>query len=107
MPRPGSTSMRGYGTAHQRLRRLWRRRVQAGVVSCARCGELIEPNEPWDLGHDDLDRSRYSGPEHRRCNRGRKPEPVRHEPNEYFEERGVWWRTDHLGKNPQRVSRKW
>ena len=24
---------------------------------------------PWDLGHDDYDRSRFVGPEHRRCNR--------------------------------------
>jgi len=23
----------------------------------------------WDLGHDDYDRSRYTGPEHRKCNR--------------------------------------
>jgi hypothetical protein len=38
-------------------------------VDCARCGERIEPGEPWDLGHDDVDRSRYTGPEHRRCNR--------------------------------------
>ncbi len=26
--------------------------------------------EPWDLGHDDGNRSRYSDPEHRLCNRG-------------------------------------
>ena len=26
-------------------------------------------SEPWDLGHVDGDRTRYSGPEHRACNR--------------------------------------
>jgi hypothetical protein len=43
--------------------------VEAGCVRCARCGELIRPGEPWDLGHDDVDRSQCSGPEHARCNR--------------------------------------
>jgi len=44
--------------------------VKAGIVRCARCGELIEPREPWDLGHfDGSGKTLYSGPEHRRCNR--------------------------------------
>jgi hypothetical protein len=43
--------------------------VEAGLARCARCGELIKPGEPWDLGHNDHDRGVYSGPEHRACNR--------------------------------------
>lgn len=70
---------RGYGAEHVRLRARWAREVKLGVVHCARgaaclergrpTGTLILPGEPWDLGHDDVDRSRYNGPEHRRCNR--------------------------------------
>jgi hypothetical protein len=59
----------GYGWTHQKLRAAWRSRVAAGGVMCARCGQPIFPGEPWDLGHDDHDRRRYQGPEHRRCNR--------------------------------------
>jgi hypothetical protein len=70
---PGSTVARGYGAKHKRLRKSWSPKVRAGVVNCARCGERIEPGEPWDLGHDDFDRSVYNGPEHRRCNRGTLP----------------------------------
>src|SRR5262249_7292435 len=69
------TTARGYGYPHQQLQKRWKPLVQAGLVDCARCGKRILPGEPWDLGHDDYDRTRYSGPEHRRCNRatqGRK-----------------------------------
>lgn len=66
----GSTAQRGYGATHKRYRKAWAPRVEAGGVSCWRCGLLIEPRQPWDLGHDDEDRRRYSGPEHRHCNRG-------------------------------------
>lgn len=65
----GTATQRGYGTAHQNLRAGWKRKVDAGEVACARCGRLIVPGEPWDLGHDDHDRSVYTGPEHRRCDR--------------------------------------
>jgi len=30
---------------------------------------LIRPNEPWDLGHIDGDKTQYAGPEHAYCNR--------------------------------------
>ena len=58
---PGITNARGYGREHQRLRAKWEPMVDAGVATCARCGELIAPGTPWDLGHDDHDRSRYTG----------------------------------------------
>jgi len=66
---PQTERERGYGFPHQRLRRRWRRLVEAGRVACARCGRPILPWEHWDLGHEDHDRTRYAGPEHRRCNR--------------------------------------
>lgn len=65
----GKTSERGYGTRHQKLRKAWEVRVATGLVVCPRCGETIDPGAAWDLGHDDHDRSRYTGPEHASCNR--------------------------------------
>ena len=64
-----TTTERGYGHRHQERRALWAPEVAKGSTRCARCRQLIRPSEPWDLGHADGDRSRYSGPEHRRCNR--------------------------------------
>jgi hypothetical protein len=52
----------------------------AGGVKCARCGDPIKPGTSWDLGHDDFDRSVWTGPEHSACNRataGRKFQKVR------------------------------
>ena len=66
----GNTTGRGYGHTHQQRRKQWARQVAAGGVKCWRCHELIEPGDPWDLGHDDYDRSLYRGPEHRACDRG-------------------------------------
>lgn len=64
-----STADRGYGSAHQALRLQWKPRVEAGEVDCARCHQRIHPGTPWDLGHDDHDRTQYRGPEHVDCNR--------------------------------------
>ena len=69
MPRR-TTTQRGYGTAHQALRQQWRPHVETGTIHCARCRLPIRPGEPWDLGHDDHDRTKYTGPEHIECNRG-------------------------------------
>lgn len=66
----GRTTSRGYGTAHQQLRAFWQPLVTTGTVTCWRCQQPITPTEPWDLGHDDTDRTLYRGPEHaNRCNR--------------------------------------
>jgi hypothetical protein len=83
MPQPGSTTARGYGAAHQRLRKTWAKELKRlGVLPCARCGLPIYDGDEWDLGHTD-DRTAYTGPEHRReCNRadgGRK----RHAPRTF------------------------
>jgi hypothetical protein len=65
----GKTVERGYGEDHRRRRRRWKIQVDQGLVLCWRCGKLIRPDEPWDLGHSDVDRSLWTGPEHTRCNR--------------------------------------
>lgn len=72
----GTRTQRGYGTDHDRLRARWAPLVATGLIQCWRCHLLIPAGAPWDLGHDDRDRSRYAGPEHRACNRataGRHP----------------------------------
>lgn len=64
----GSTTGRGYGYDHQRVRAKLAPWVATGEAVCARCGEFIAAGVPWDLGHT-VDRRSYTGPEHRRCNR--------------------------------------
>lgn len=74
----GTTTERGLGHEHQQLRKRWAPKVATGTVCCWRClangkpelEALIAPDEEWDLGHDDRDRTVYRGPEHRLCNRG-------------------------------------
>jgi hypothetical protein len=64
-----TTKQRGYGQPHVKLRAKWARKVAMGEVICWRCDQRISALEPWDLGHDDTDRTMYRGPEHRACNR--------------------------------------
>ena len=64
-----STTARGYGHRHQQLRKRWAPVVESGWVFCARCRRPILPGQPWDLGHVDGSKTKYAGPEHRRCNR--------------------------------------
>ncbi len=61
-----STSKRGYGWKHQKLRNRWARDDARGEVDCARCGEPIWPEEPWDLGHVDGDKTVTQAPNTRR-----------------------------------------
>jgi hypothetical protein len=77
MPKPGSTTARGYGADHKAVREHWRPTVEAGYAMChaTRClededgrGRAIPPGARWDLGHTE-DRSAWTGPEHQRCNR--------------------------------------
>lgn len=75
MPRLASTTARGYGAAHQAERKRWAKVIETYGHRCWRCHRMIVAGMAWDLGHDDNDRSRYQGPEHRHCNRsagGRK-----------------------------------
>lgn len=64
---------RGYGYAHQLQRRRVKPIVDRGEAYChaRECLEdsrWIQPGTPWDLGHTP-DRTTWTGPEHRRCNR--------------------------------------
>lgn len=70
LARPLKTTERGYGARHVRLRKRWATAVASGEAKCWRCGQPIKAEEPWDLGHDDDDRTQYRGPEHVACNRG-------------------------------------
>lgn len=60
--------MHRYGYRHKQERERWKRAIQAGGVTCARCGQPIRPDMPWDLDHSD-DGGGYLGASHRRCNR--------------------------------------
>lgn len=64
MPRTGTTTQRGYGYDHKKLRKQIAPQVEAGRTNCWRCQEPIHKGQAWDLGHADDDRSKYMGPEH-------------------------------------------
>jgi hypothetical protein len=69
-PPTAKTAARGYGGQHQKLRAWWAQQMQIGwlngePIPCWRCGHSIQPGQAWDLGHDDHDRTKYRGPEHR------------------------------------------
>jgi len=77
----GTRQARGYDANHDRERRRWQQRLDAGeTIICWRCAETgtphkINPNH-WDLGHDDHNRNTYRGPECPAGNRataGRRP----------------------------------
>jgi hypothetical protein len=67
------TTARGYGNAHQREKAKWKPVVDAGLAYCHAklClmpTRWIDPALVWELGHTE-DRTAWTGPEHRRCNR--------------------------------------
>lgn len=75
MTSTGTTTARGYGAQHQAQRAKWVPIVKAGGVMCARqgpncTGKPLAPDQPFDMGHDDNDRSKWTGPECIPCNRG-------------------------------------
>jgi hypothetical protein len=65
----GTRQERGYGAEHDAERKRWDPLVATGNVKCWRCGDYIPATHPFDLGHDDSDRTKYRGPEHPACNR--------------------------------------
>ena len=65
----GTRQARGYDATHEAERARWEPIVATGGVRCWRCLVLLDPELPWDLGHDDRDRTKYRGPECVRCNR--------------------------------------
>ena len=67
----GTRQERGYGAEHEALARDYQRRMDNGErFTCWRCGDPLGTvrGRDWQLGHDDLDRSKYRGPECPGCN---------------------------------------
>jgi hypothetical protein len=93
-----------YGHEHQKLRQAVSPQVATGKVICPTCREPIRRGQPWDLGHDKTDPSRYLGPEHASCNRATaKVQSFEDDPD-----RGVFWGPPpESGGTPQRWSRAW
>lgn len=103
LPGRPSPRDRGYGPAHIAKRKALEPRVNAGLADCTAQTCLVEkaggtrriaPGTPWDLGHDENDRTKYAGPQHAACNRGAsRRAPVRTvpplDPSAPFDE-GAW-----------------
>jgi len=94
-----------YGYRHQKSRKAVFQLVRSGSATCARCGEPIAPDEPWDLDHDDDVPGAYLGASHRGCNRATA------KPMEYVDdpEAGIFWSAypDPDTGKPWRLSRRW
>lgn len=63
-----SNNVRGYGGEHQRSRKAWKGRVEAGEVVCGWCDAPIYPETRWHLSHPTDDKSLPPTPWHERCN---------------------------------------
>lgn len=59
----GTRQQRGYDAEHDRERARWAPLVATGNVKCWRCGDYIAAGAAWTLGHCDVDRRIYHGPE--------------------------------------------
>jgi hypothetical protein len=78
----GRTTELGYDYNHRQIRARLVPLVAKGGWICTRYGHAQFPDCPgeipahhpshasqvWQLGHDDWDKSRYTGPEHKACN---------------------------------------
>jgi hypothetical protein len=62
-----STTARGYGFHHQKLRRRWQAVVDRGEAVCSRCRSPIVAGQAWHLDHAP-GKVAYLGPSHARCN---------------------------------------
>ena len=64
----GTTTQRGYGHQHQKLRHEWEQRMAHGAQpTCPRCHQPIRSGQPWQLDHNSQ-RTGWLGPSHTRCN---------------------------------------
>jgi hypothetical protein len=58
-----------YGVVYRRRRRQFAKRIERGEeIRCCRCGEIVGPDQPWDLDHNDFNPA-VELPAHRSCNR--------------------------------------